>query len=171
MAPHTVAVSGHQLKILILIKKNALCQFLWLIVSCIFKMGCLVLGVFCNHFLTLTAHFKPKTNQYLQQPMTLCREKAAPLRNFKVISDLTKVFSLFHDHYPQGMLNMYWPESVGALWPSKDFMAWWMTRYEILPVQLLGKSYIEIALKRHNLTRQAFVFFYSVLQKVRSAVT
>lgn len=109
----------------------------WLIVSCIFKMGRVHISysgiysrkqppVFCNHVLTLTAHFTPKTNQYLKQSMTLLREKAAPLMNFKVISDYTKVFSLFHDHYPDFV-------PIKIFHGKMDHKVW----NKILPVHLL----------------------------------
>lgn len=133
-----------------------------LIVSCIpirrWRSN-LIRCLFKEAVLPSMVRFKPKTDQYLKQPMTLCREKT--LRNWKVIANLTKVFqftswqlSCGHDE------NVLTWERWGFV-ASKTFHGMMDDKGwdKILRVHPLGKSHIEITFEKHILTRQALVFF------------
>lgn len=129
-------------------------------VSCIFKIGCgyILLGcsfkdaapVFFNHVLTRIAHFKPKNNHFLKRPMTLCREKAAPLRNWKVIYESHQGLQFFpwalsSGHAENLLTSERWGfVAIKIFHGMMDDKVW----NKILRVHPLGKCHIEITLKK-----------------------
>lgn len=176
MKPHTLAVFARYQK------KNILKFSIWIkekkctvpsplaTVRRIFKIGCGYILLGCsfkdaascifNHVLTRIAHFKPRTNHFLKRPMTLCRQKAAPLRNWKVICE---------SH--QGLQFFSMSTLLRACWKFIDLRAFGFVAIKIfhgmmddkvwnkiLRVHPLGKYHIEITLKK-IIWQQSLLYF------------